>query len=358
VRRGVHEALLALGERDQPGAPQELAGLLRPLLVLAAHAFGIGRVDLVQLVKERDPVLVAGYLLRQPAQLRGEEVVLLAAALAQLARVVREQLLFAEERGVHGLSDRVPPGRLLLEVLQVRGEPVERLRRRRAGRRELLAGRRVLHLARHEFARIPARGFRLADGALDVDRWRERGVEVRDAVLDRGRHLLEARARRIGQLALGPDAVQEEHEDALQAGVEIRRRLALPHLVRMEDLAPAEDRDQEVAIDGRGPETLVRDGAETRQPLEVALLAPLERRRRDVIELLVIRGQAERARVHRRVLVLLFQETHREVREGAPVRRRGTFFAGPTRPRTRRPFPPMLGRHRILHRPVARMGTA
>src|SRR5439155_1635817 len=111
----------------------------------------------------------------------------------------------------------------------------------RAGLSEALFRRGVLDLRGNELARVPRRGPGLTDRALGIDAWRPREVEIRDAVFDVGRHAFEPRRRGGGQLALGAQAVEEEREHPVQAGVQVVVRLSLPHLERLVELAPTQD---------------------------------------------------------------------------------------------------------------------
>ena len=202
-RRGLDGALLALRQRDQRGVSKERARLLRPLLVFRAHAFGGRRVDLVQSITGLLP-RPAVDLLRDAVRLRGEQVPLLAALLAQCARVEREQLLLLKERGVELLADRVVAFRRILALLEECRELFERLAGRRARVGQALPRGRVGHFRGHELARVFRRGLGLTDGALEVDAWRARDVDVGDAVLDVLRDLREPRTARRPQ-DLSPD---------------------------------------------------------------------------------------------------------------------------------------------------------
>ncbi len=273
-------------------------------------------MHLVELLEQPDPVVGARDLAREPAQLRGEEVVLLASALAERARVVGEQLLLLEQRGVQLLADGVVAGGLVLLLDEESGERLERVARLGADGRELLPRRGVLHLERHELARVLRRGAGLADGAVDVDPRNDREVEVVHALAQRAGDLGQPGARGVGQILLGAQLVEEEREDALQSRVQVGRGLALPIPPRRRQLAPAQDRAREVAVDPLGRrERVIGERAESREPGGGPLLVPAERVGREVVELLVVGGEAKAAGLHRRLGELLLQERIGEVGE-------------------------------------------
>ena len=148
--------------------------------------------------------------------------------------------------------------------------------------------RGVLHLRRHELARIARGRFRLADRAVHVDRWNEREVHVRLAVGHVFGHGKEARARRIGEVALGPEAVEEERENAAQRRIQIGVRLALPIEARLVQLAPAKRGEDDVAIDALvRSQGVVGDGRKA--------LGRQSSLCREVFRALVVRREAEHA---------------------------------------------------------------
>src|SRR5207237_7573270 len=104
-----------------------------------------------------------------PPQLRGEQVVLLRAALAQGSRVVREQLLLRQQGRVQLLADRVLARRLVLLLLEELAERLEGVAGHRTGGGQLLAGGGVLDLLRDELARVLRRGAGLPDRGLAAD---------------------------------------------------------------------------------------------------------------------------------------------------------------------------------------------
>src|SRR5581483_8742393 len=112
------------------------------------------------------------------------------------------------------------------------------------------------------------------------------------------------------------EAMQEEREDPIQSGMEVGRGLAAPRLQRDRELAPAQHRDEQVAIDAlRRREVGIRDGAESREPGRVALDAPPEALSRGDVQLVVVFGEPEARRERGRVLVPLLQERVDELTE-------------------------------------------
>src|SRR5439155_85312 len=126
----------------------------------------------------------------------------------------------------------------------------------------------------------------------------------------------------FGELALGAESMKEEREDAVQPRVQVRRRLPAPHLQRLSDLTAAQDRDEQVAVDAlRRREPIVRDRAKAAEPRVVGVDAGADRRFTDIVEPLVVFGEAQARREGGRVVVLLLQERIDERRER---RRQGT----------------------------------
>ena len=308
VRGRLDRATLALGKRDEAGVAEERARPLRPVGVLLAHRIRRRSVHAIQPLARRHPVAAAIDLLRDLVRFAREQVVLLAAALAEVARTVGEELLFPEERGVEVLADRVVAGRAALVLAEVGREVVVRVRGGPARGGDPLAIRRVRDLRRHELARVPGRRLRLSDRPLDVDPGREGEVDVRFAVGDVLPSRLEPRARRVRELALGPQTMEEEGEHALERRVQVGVRLALPLRARLHELAAAQRREHRVPIDPL-PRVQVRigDRPEPPGPLQDARIAPAEGLRRQVFRAFVVLGQPERARPARRLLVPLLE---------------------------------------------------
>src|SRR5207237_2766760 len=101
----------------------------------------------------------------------------------------------------------------------------------------------------------------------------DREIEVVHALAQGPRHLGQARPRRLGELLLRAEAMEEQREHALKAWVQVGRRLPLPDPPRRRQLAAPEDRGREVAVDAlRGREARVREGAKTLQPLAGSLV--------------------------------------------------------------------------------------
>ena len=76
----------------------------------------------VQLLEHGGPVLGPGQSTRELAQLGGEPLVLVPAALAKLARIERDVLLVPEKPAVAGLAEGEVAGGAAPEVLEERGE--------------------------------------------------------------------------------------------------------------------------------------------------------------------------------------------------------------------------------------------
>ncbi|TMC30537.1 MAG: hypothetical protein E6J27_02645, partial [Chloroflexi bacterium] len=103
--------------------------------------------------------------------------------------------------------------------------------------------------------------------------------------------------------------MEEEREDAVEPRVQVRRRLPAPHLQGLSDLTAAQDRDKQVAVDALGRrEPIVRDRAKAAEPRVVGVDARADRRFTDIVETLVVFGEAEARREGGRVVVLLLQE--------------------------------------------------
>jgi hypothetical protein len=110
--------------------------------------------------------------------------------------------------------------------------------------------------------------------------------------------------------------VEEQREHALQAGVQIGRRLLLPGALRRDQLAPAEDRRRKIAVDPLvRRQGVIRERAEPLEPGARPLLVAPEGVRREIVESLVVGGEAEAAREHRGLGELLLQEGVGEIGE-------------------------------------------
>ena len=186
-------------------------------------------------------------------------------------------------------------------------EVLVRLRRVSARGGDHLACRRVLYLRGDELARVASGGFRLADGPVAIDPRHEREVQVPPAVLDVRRRRLEARAGRRGKVPFGTKPMEEEDEDTLQRGIQVRIGLPPPFEMRLQELASAQRRQDRIAVDlllGREP---VIQRAEAPAPLDDLRLAPRERFGREVLRALVVCGEAQHACPGRRFVVALVE---------------------------------------------------
>src|SRR5438093_50495 len=248
-------------------------------------------------------------LLRDPVRFHREQIPLLASLLTQLARAEREHLLLAQQRAVGLLADCVVAFRVGLPLVKEGREVLERARRLRAGLEETLLRRGLLHLRRHELARVLRGRARLPDSPLEIHTRRAQEIEVRDPVGDVARDLREPRGGGFGELALGAESMEEKREDAVEPRVQVRRRLPAPHLQGLSDLTAAQDRDEQVAVDALGRrEPIVRDRAKAAEPRVVGVDARADRRFTDIVETLVVFGEAQARREGGRVVVLLLQE--------------------------------------------------
>ena len=265
-------------------------------------------MDLVQTVTGLLPCATVD-LPRDAVGLGREEVPLLAALLAQLACTEREQLFLLQQRGVELVPDGVIALCALLALLEKYRELIEGAGCRCTCLAQTLSFTGVFHFTWHKVARVLRRGFRLADRAFEIDPRRPCDVDVREAVLDVPRYLAKAGARGFGELLLGTQPVQEEREDTVEAGIEIGRGLAPPHLEGPDQLPAAEHGDQQIPVDALVRRQLgVRDAGETGVPRVVRLDALLERRRGGVVEALVVLGESQARRERGGVVVLLLQE--------------------------------------------------
>src|SRR4029077_2154073 len=189
---------------------------------------------------------------------------------------------------------------------QVRGEILEGASCRRAGFRDLLTQRAVLVLCRDALAQLPRGRLRLTDRAVDVHGRHEREINVGLSVGDVFGDGEQSCARRLGEVTLRPESVEEERENATERWVQIGIRLALPVEAWLRELASPQRREDDVAVD-----TLVRregvvgDASEALGPLEDARIAPAKGLGGEIFRALVVLGEAEHAGPGRGFLVAL-----------------------------------------------------
>ena len=136
-------------------------------------------------------------------------------------------------------------------------------------------------------------------------------------ILEIGRDLPQARDRCVDQLSHRPQPVEKEAEDAAQARVEIGVGLASPHQEVVDDPSPVENADHQVAVDRVVEGELVRIHlVEAGQPRGIGPGSSLEGGLGEVVELVVVLGQAEPAGMDRRVRHLGVEELSGELGEG------------------------------------------
>src|SRR5205814_6460811 len=170
--------------------------------------------------------------------------------------------------------------------------------------RQLPAGPSDPPLPRHELERVAGGGLRLSNRAIHVDTRYEREIQVRFAVGDLPRDAEETSARRLGQVALRPQTVQEESEDSAERGIQIGIWLTFPLETRLGELPATQGRQDHVAVDAFvGAEAIVGNRGQTLGPIANGGLATAERFRREVLRPLVVGGEAEHAGPGRRFLV-------------------------------------------------------
>ena len=273
-------------------------------------------MDVVEAFARRDPVTAAIHFTRDLVRLVRQEVVLLAAPLTKLARAEWQELFLPEQRRVQLLADRVVAGAACEVLLKKGRELLVGLRCGRARHRDLFTGAGLRDLRRHELARVPRGSLRLADGALGVDAGHEREVDVGLARGHVTRGGLQAHARGVGELAVGTQTMEEEDEHALERRVEVGVRLTAPVQTRAHELAPAQRREDGVAIDALGGvEVLVAESAETREPRGDLFIPPAEGLGRQVLGTLVVFREPEHAGPARGLVVALLQIVANERRE-------------------------------------------
>ena len=261
------------------------------------------------------PILVAGDLARGVAHRGGEGVDLATGAFAQGAGIGAEQLGVAQHRVVAILPERPVAGGVGLHRLEEIGVRLEGGRSLGAGRGKLgTVGR--FDLLRQQLARVVGAGARLVDGTLEEQRRHQRRAEVGATGVQLRRDPPQPPDGALHQLGLRAKPMQEEDEDALQAGVHVGVRVAPPVLPLVVDGSLGEAGDEQVAVDRLVEGEVGRvDRAKARQPGVVRVAAPCERGGRQVVKPVVIGRQAEGAGLHRMLGVVLGQELGGEVGE-------------------------------------------
>src|SRR6266550_5708105 len=259
---------------------------------------------MVQALANLRPRAASVDLRRDLVRLVRKQVVLLPPATLELARAERKELLLPQERRVELLADRVITGRARLVRLEKPREVLEGAGRRRSGFRDLLPEHRVLDLLGDKLANVARRRVRLADRAIEVHARDEREVHVRFSVGNVPGDSVKPRARRLGQVTLRPETVEEERENATQRGIQVRIRLPLPIKARLHELSSAERRKDDVTVDALGrTEAVVGHGRKALGPVEHGRVTTTERLCREVFRALVICGEAEHAGPGRGFLV-------------------------------------------------------
>ena len=243
------------------------------------------------------------------AHLGGEPVVLRLAADAQAAGIVGERLALAQQARVALLAELPGARRPAGQVLQERAERLQGNGGGLAGRGHASAVGRVGDLAGQQVAHVSRQGPGGAERAAHDERMGHRRLQVGAPVLQGPRGLLQAGDRRRGELGLGPQAVQEQAEQPVGDGVRVGQRVATPVGPVGQDQPPAEDGPDEVAIDRLGGREIRRGHVvQAGQPAHRRRVARLEGPCREVVQPLVIGGQAEAAGGHRIGLEFLVQE--------------------------------------------------
>src|SRR5205823_14169715 len=123
-------------------------------------------------------------LARAATQLSGELLDLLAAALAQGARVEVQELRVAKDAAVSVLPECPVARSARSHLVQEHRVVLVRRRRHRTGLRELAPQGAIGHLRGQELTRVASARMGLVDGAIEQDRWNEFVAQVALAVLE------------------------------------------------------------------------------------------------------------------------------------------------------------------------------
>ncbi len=272
------------------------ARLLGPLLVADPHLLRRARMILVQLVEHGLPVVGAAQLARAPGELRRQLVVRGLPAIPELSSSEAEQLLLPQQGRVALLAERVVAGGHGAHLLQERDVRVIGRSRRFARLGQLRPQRAVLHLGRQDLPDVAGAGARLVGGTIEKDAGNHLGSQVALPVLEVAGDQAHARHGGVDQLLDRPEPMQEEAEDAGHAGVQVDVGLPAPDLEVLQDLPPAQRADDEVPIDAIvEPEGTLVHAPESLEPGAVGAASPLEGGLGEVVEQLVVLGQAQAA---------------------------------------------------------------
>ncbi len=212
---------LARRQRHQAGLGQEGAGPGGPLGVRLEHRLLGRRVALVVLVEDLDVVGVSGGIPGERRHLGVEPVELRLPAGAQRAGVVAQHLALLEDPRVAVLAQLPGPVGSSEEGLEVRDPAVEMRRGRLRRRAQAFLAARVLDIPPDEVADVARGASRRVRAALDDQRVGEVRVEVRDPRVDGPLHLPQARDRRVDQVGLRAQPMEEQREQAAGDGTRV-----------------------------------------------------------------------------------------------------------------------------------------
>jgi hypothetical protein len=206
-------------------------------------------VVLVVVAEDVHVVRVARGVQREGAHLVVEALQLAPAAVAEGAGVVGEHLALAQDAGVAVLAQLPAAMGPAAEVVEVGDPPLEVGRGPLAGLPEALARVVVLHVEPDQVPDVAHGALRRVHAPLDDERMGEFWIQVRDARVHRPPGLFEARDRRVHDVRLRAQPVEEQREQAAGDRAGVGERIPLPLLERGEDQAAAEHGPGEIAVD-------------------------------------------------------------------------------------------------------------
>ncbi len=268
-------------------------------------------------MQHRLPVVAPLQLARTAGQLGGQAVVLLAAAVAEAGGVEVEQLPLAQQPAVPLLAQRPIPGGFRPQLVQEGGVGLERGGGLLPRLGEARAQRRVADLRGQQLAGVARPRQRLVAGAVQQDLRHQLGAQVAPPVVEVAGDRPQPGGRIGHQVGLRAEPVEEQEEDAVQAGVQVRVGLAPPHLPVVHDVAPAQRRQHQVAVHLLVEGQVVGvDGVEPAQPLPSGPGASHKGRLGQVVKLRVVVGETQGGGLDRRLGVLLVEELTHQLREG------------------------------------------